>query len=91
MGAIMAHGLHAELSPNEEVTLRCIALATGGERYAEAHLHRLAQLNLIESARGSWRLTALGRQRYDSLTKPLLRTEGSGTNEIDRIPAMHNF
>jgi hypothetical protein len=81
----MTRGLLAQLSAHEEITLRRIALGGGGERLDEAHLRRLEHLVLIERHGGAWRLTPLGRQRYDSLAKPLLRTETPPADEIHRI------
>lgn len=80
----MTRGLLAQLSAHEEIVLRRIALGSG-ERLDEAHLRRLQHLVLIERHGGAWRLTPLGRQRYDSLAKPLLRTEIPPADEIHRI------
>lgn len=65
----MTRGLLAQLSPNEETALRRIALGRGGERLDDAHVRRLRQLMLIERKGGSWRMTCLGRQRYELLEK----------------------
>ena len=80
----MTRGLLAQLSAHEEIVLRRIALCSG-ERLDEAHLRRLQHLVLIERHGGAWRLTPLGRQRYDSLAKPLLRAEIPPADEIHRI------
>ena len=59
------------LSPNEEVTLRRVALGlTAPDKLPSAHLKRLSHLKLIESAGGALRLTPLGRQHYDALPRP---------------------
>jgi hypothetical protein len=59
-------GLRAPLSPNEEGTLRRIALGSG-QPPPLGHLRRLQQLELVEWAGGTWRLTELGRRRHDGL------------------------
>jgi hypothetical protein len=74
----MERGLLAPLSPNEERTLRQVA--TGQWRralLAERHIRRLAQLDLIEGAKGEIRLTGTGRKRFEQLTdKPVPRDSG---------------
>src|SRR5690349_17521811 len=79
----MIRGLHAQLSPREEIVLRRIALGDDS-RQLEAHVRRLDQLQLIERHRGVWRLTPLGRQRHDILEKPPLMKSPASV-EIDRI------
>lgn len=85
----MTQGLLAQLSPNEEVTLRRIAFAVGGERLPNKHVRHLERLNLIERFSASWRLTALGRQRYESLRKPPLQTEPPLDDVIGEILGKH--
>ena len=75
----------APLTSTEEVTLRRVAHAMGGERLPKAHLHRLERLKLIEWHRDAWRLTPLGDQRYDSLPKPPLGRGVSMSLEVERI------
>jgi hypothetical protein len=83
--------LLAPLSPNEEITLRRVALAVGGERLPKDDMRRLRHLRLVEEIRGSLRLTASGRQRYASLEKrPLLASDRSLSGEIDRILAKYH-
>ena len=79
------------LKPAEEITLRRVALAIGGERLPGADIRRLKRLNLIELACASWRLTPLGRQRYASLPKPPLSLGKAArvANEIHRILEKH--
>jgi hypothetical protein len=60
--------LHAQLSPNEEVALRRVALGFS-HGVASAHIRRLKDLHLIEADKTSWRLTALGQQRYGDLPR----------------------
>jgi hypothetical protein len=61
-------GLHAQLSPNEEVALRRVALGFS-HGVASDHIRRLKDLHLIEADKTSWRLTGLGQQRYKSLPR----------------------
>jgi predicted transcriptional regulator len=72
-------GLLAPLSSNEEVTLRRVAVgSTSTHKLAAEHLKRLEQLKLIEAAMGGYRLTPLGRQRYNALPRAAgLATDGS--------------
>lgn len=63
-------GLKVPLSPNEEVTLRRIAIGSPTV-LSVADVARLEQLELIEIGVGAtWTLTPLGRQRYASLPRP---------------------
>ena len=66
----MDRGIKAPLSPNEEVTLRRVALgiARRGELRA-ADLTRLIHLLLVEEIDGRLTLSDLGRQRYQQLPK----------------------
>lgn len=60
----MDRGLRAQLSPNEENTLRRIAMGLSHKDELNAqHVAHLAALQLIERPDGVWRLTALGRAR----------------------------
>lgn len=56
----------APLSPNEEATLRRIDFGTEGELDARC-VRRLLLLELIEWSGWTWRLTAVGRRRYEVL------------------------
>lgn len=58
--------LDAQLSPHEEAALRKIGFGSV-DSLEPAHIRRLLDLDLIESAGHEWRLTALGRQRHASL------------------------
>jgi hypothetical protein len=62
-------GFQATLSPSEEVTLRRTALDAVASQSPE-HIRRLASLKLIEADGRTWRLTPLGRQRYDAMPQP---------------------
>ena len=65
-------GILAPLSPNEEITLRRVALGFGtADRLPEEHVRRLETLGLVEQADGSLRLTELGLQRYATLERPV--------------------
>jgi hypothetical protein len=74
------------LSSNEEVTLRRVAMGpTAQHNLPAAHLKRLEQLKLIEGGRGGYRLTPLGRQRYNALPRPAgLAIDGS-PREIEQM------
>ena len=86
----MTRGLHAQLSPHEEITLRRVATGDQSDSLSLRHLRRFEQLSLIERQRGSWVLTPLGHQRYGALEKPLLRPkDGQVFGEIDRILDKH--
>jgi hypothetical protein len=61
-------GMFAQLGPTEEVALRRVALGFG-HGVASGHIRRLKDLHLIEEDKTSWRLTALGQQRYESLPR----------------------
>ena len=56
-------GMLALLSPNEEVALRRVALGFSHGVVSD-HIRRLKDLHLIEADKTSWRLTALGQQRF---------------------------
>jgi hypothetical protein len=58
--------MRAPLSPNEEATLRRIGFGTEGELDTRC-VRRLLQLELIEWSGWTWRLTEVGRQRYEVL------------------------
>lgn len=66
----MASGLDAFLSPDEEILLRRVAL--GSDIPDTRKLGRLCGLALVQHIGGSWRLTPLGRQRFDLLPKALV-------------------
>ncbi len=66
----MDRGISAPLSPNEEVTLRRVALGIAGRKELRAaDLARLIHLHLVEEIDGRLSLTDLGRQRYQLLPK----------------------
>jgi hypothetical protein len=60
--------LQSQLSPDEEVALRRVALGFS-HGVASDHLRRLKDLHLIEADKTSWRLTALGQRRFKSLPR----------------------
>ena len=79
-------GILAPLSPNEEITLRRIALGFGArDRLTPRHVQRLLQLALIAEANGELRLTELGLQRYASLERPAKWTSETGSQDISRL------
>ena len=59
-------GMLAPLSTHEEATLRKIGFGSA-DLLEPAHVRRLLQLELIEWAGHRWRLTVVGRQRYEGL------------------------
>ena len=67
-------GMLALLSTHEEAALRKIGFG-GDDPLEPAHLRRLLQLELIKPVGASWRLTSVGRRRYD-----LLVQQESGSN-----------
>lgn len=74
--ALMARGLIAPLSPQQEIALRRIAL---GSLIVDAQVAaKLVDLALIERTSSGYRLTPLGRLRYNALPKaPLLMRQRS--------------
>jgi hypothetical protein len=65
-------GMLAPLSAHEEAALRKIA-SGDADPLAPAHLRRLLHLGLIEWAGYTWRLTPVGRRRYETLVIEGLR------------------
>jgi hypothetical protein len=64
-------GMLAPLSPNEESTLRRIALGAAVRHELPAvHVKRLEQLFLVEDVEGFVKLTDLGAKRYATLPRP---------------------
>ena len=64
----MARGLRAPLSPNEELTLRRVALGIAlAQDLPGADVLRLRKLALIEDRGERLGLTALGWERYDQM------------------------
>jgi len=60
--------LQPQLSPDEEVALRRVALGFS-HGVASDHIRRLKVLHLIKADKTSWRLTAPGQQRFKSLPR----------------------
>jgi hypothetical protein len=66
----MIRGSLAPLSPNEEVTLRRVALGISEPASLSASdIKRLTAFALIENSGGGLRLTPAGRKRYRALPK----------------------
>jgi hypothetical protein len=61
-------GLLAQLSPNEENSLRRIA--RGDQDLPESHIHKLKRLDLVEEIDGSVALTDVGTKRHAKLDRP---------------------
>ena len=60
----------APLGSNEQITLRRLAMgSTSQHKLPAEHLKRLERLKLIEVSRSGYRLTPLGRQRYNALPR----------------------
>ena len=79
-------GILAPLSPNEEITLRRVALGFGRRAHLpEQHIRRLEQLALVEEADGTLRLTELGLQRYASLERPVKWDGDTAAEEVSRL------
>ena len=67
----MERGLHAPLSPNEELTLRRLYYGLLMPRQIPAdHLRRFKSLALVEESGSRVQLTVLGRQRLEPLIRP---------------------
>ena len=68
----MTRGRLAALSPNEETTLRRVALGvTKAVALSNAHVTRLRTLGLIEDKDGELALTSVGRERYLMLPRSI--------------------
>ena len=79
-------GILAPLSPNEEITLRRIALGFGArDGRAAKDVRRLTQLALVEEWEGGLRLTELGLQRYASLERPSKWASDTGAQDVSRL------
>lgn len=69
-------GLLAPLSTYEEAALRKVGFGSA-DPLEPAHVRRLLQLELIERDGRAWRLTPLGRRRYDALAFETARTSAA--------------
>ena len=79
----MDRGISAPLSPNEEVTLRRVALGIAGrEALRPANLARLIRLLLVEESDGRLALTELGRRRCRLLPKAANMGDLADTREV---------
>jgi hypothetical protein len=79
-------GILAPLSPNEEITLRRVALGFGArDRLPLQHVQRLESLELIEEADGVLRLTELGLQRYAGLSRPVKWQTDTAAEDLSRL------
>ena len=79
----MDRGLSAPLSPNEEVTLRRVALGIARrEELRAADLAHLVRLHLVDEIHGRLTLSSLGRQRYQSLPKAAAMRGVADTREL---------
>ena len=79
-------GILAPLSPNEEITLRRVALGFGQRDHLPLqHIQRLMQLGLVEEADGALRLTELGLQRYAGLDRPVKWDGETAAEDVSRL------
>jgi hypothetical protein len=62
-------GMLAPLSTHEEAALRKIGFRSN-DPLEPSHVRRLLHLELIAWHGGRWRVTELGRRRFDSLANP---------------------
>jgi hypothetical protein len=68
----MGRSLNAPLSPNEELTLRRVALGVAPKEILPTRdLARLKKLDLVEGDGALLTLTSLGRQRYLALPRAM--------------------
>jgi len=78
--------LAALLSPNEEVTLRRIALSvTGAQNLRPQDVERLRAFTLIEGQGIACRLTSLGERLYRAFDHGPDRYDDSALDEVTRI------
>jgi hypothetical protein len=68
--------LQEQLSPDEEVALRRVALGFS-HGVASDHIRRLNDLHLIEADKSAWRLTPLGQQQFRALPRAKVASDGS--------------
>ena len=82
----MSPGNTAALSPNEEITLRRVALAVaGGYDLRQSDVARLVRLHLVEERGGELILTDTGRQRYKALPGA---ADTSGNADLREVAAL---
>ena len=79
----MPRSLNAPLSPNEEITLRRVALGISRETDLPARaLMRLKMLSLVELTGDRPKLTTVGRQRYNTLPRATPLTDVSSYEDF---------
>jgi hypothetical protein len=84
--ACMERGLLASLSPNEETTLRRVALGISTAKDLPARdVAYLVRLSLVEDKDGSLTLTDLGRRRYRALPKGASMADVTDVNDFAAI------
>lgn len=66
-------GKVVSLSPHEEAALRKVGFGCS-DPLEPLHIRRLLQLELIEWNGRGWRLTAVGRERYEALVVDAARS-----------------
>ena len=80
-------GLEALLGRHEEAALRKIRFGLIDALKPE-HVRRLLQLELVEWHCGSWHLTTLGRQRYETLVVDWPDSQVSNWHRLFRLLAV---
>ena len=88
----MTRGSLAPLSPNEETTLRRVALGVSkAATLPKLDVARLTALALVEEEDGELRLTATGRGRYLALPRNLaVDQSGSPADLVSRLAKFMN-
>ena len=88
----MTRGSLAPLSPNEETTLRRVALGVSkAATLPKLDVARLAALALVEEKDGELRLTGVGRGRYLALPRNLaVDQSGSSADLVSRLAKFMN-
>jgi hypothetical protein len=83
----MTSGSLAPLSPNEEVTLRRVALGIAqAAKLPKSDVDRLRAFALIEEKAGDLQLTPMGRERYLALQKSVDQS-GSPDDFVSKLTA----
>src|SRR5260221_8544276 len=82
----MTHSQAVPLSVNEQITLRGVAYGeSDGVRLRAPDLQRLRELALIDGSTRVPTLTAEGKQRFDTLPKPVASTASDAVTELTEM------
>ena len=79
-------GMLAPLSTHEEAALRKIGFGSD-DPLEPSHVRHLLQLELIAWHGGRWKVTELGRRRFDSLANPASIGDGACVGVTDAAQA----